>query len=1239
LKPSAHRWPLRAGLVTLAAIALLTGVVLLGGPWLLDLPVVKSRVEHKLSRVAGGHVAFKTLQIRLLPAPHVEMGGVVLELPGWGDARIEQAQVGLRLLPLLHGQPEFTSIAVLRPALRIDLPSSAPVPGAVQGQTSSDPVAAYRSAIGPLVRAARSAAPGALLEIHDADVELHGTLAPELRLRGLSVRVRTDSTGFNLEASAAGNLWDWMDLAGRLEFADLSANFGLDIRGLDAKAWLDDWFAGGWLHMDIPRADLQVRLVTDARTELRCDLGIDAASVRIAHAAHGLPVARSTLKATAALRAQGIEVTLSELQMGSLIPGARGMLHMNTGGEEPRLEVELPKLDVPAVRDFVIALVGPESPAVRHHATRALRGAMTHFTMRSQGENWNGLIRLDHLEGAAVLEHASLRLPFVEQIAQEVNGRIALAHAALELAEASAQVGSSRLSNASLRYSIRNGAVSTRTGFELELTQALTIARSALPPDRASALDDIEASAGRLHGLADFESAGADWNAGVNLTRSDALVRLRSLPWPVTLKAARAFLSPSRVSVGGVQLVAGSSKFDDVSATLALGTELRVTSGSGRATLALEEIYPWLHSHSAHVEGLDAIDSVSGGLQIMLNSLAGALSQPAALAFDVTMRPQQLRVGVKGWPATLTLDGGTVHADAVTARADRVGVAMLDARGFVSGELAGYRGAGARIRASLADAVVGGQCAHWIWQRTGAPPQFEPRPPLHIAVERFSFGPDQVVDTLGSVTFEAGPTATADLRWAPGALDVRSLAIRDQESDAMFGLHRLKADLLEATFSGSIFAGSIAAMFKHAGEYHGQAHGQLRVMLDLEHLGRTSAQGAITVEGLELDELLPHEARGGQARIDRLDLRADGSSLQIQDAAMRWAEQVATIRGRIARENEGVVVDVDVDSPGIQVDALLHRAEPVAQEAAGTGAQSPHSRRAALFSWMRTMAVSGRVRLRSDFVQFDHLRLAPLTAILTLGNERAELRLQEETRLCGLSSSVTMQIAPVGYTVSAQFRAQKQQVEEVAQCLTEKRVLLTGELDARADLTTNGELDELLANLQGSVHVESRNGVVRKFALIGNILAMTDISSVLRHGLSDLNASGFPYRTLELGGHLSKGRFIVDNLIFDSSAFGMGAEGSIGLVHRDTDLDVLVTPFSGLTNLIRQVPIIGPVPGEALTGIPVAVKGDIRNPDVVPLDPAAVASDLTGLVRRALNAPKMVLRPSRSGPAPDVPEH
>jgi len=240
LKLSGHRWPLLLAFGSLAAIGLVAAA-LLAGPELVDLPSVKSGLEHKLSQAAKGHIAWDGLRIRLLPIPRVEMRGVTIDIPELAHASIEQAQARLRLRPLLRGQVELASIAIVRPSIRVDIPSSAPA----QNETAFDPVAAYRSLIGPLAQALQNAAPGAVFEISDANVVLRGTAAPELRLRGLALRVASDSTGFDVEGRTAGNLWDRLNLAGRVEFADLSGNFGLDLTGLNAQAWLDDLLWGG----------------------------------------------------------------------------------------------------------------------------------------------------------------------------------------------------------------------------------------------------------------------------------------------------------------------------------------------------------------------------------------------------------------------------------------------------------------------------------------------------------------------------------------------------------------------------------------------------------------------------------------------------------------------------------------------------------------------------------------------------------------------------------------------------------------------------------------------------------------------------------------------------------------------------------------------------------------------------------------------------------------------------------
>ena len=66
---------------------------------------------------------------------------------------------------------------------------------------------------------------------------------------------------------------------------------------------------------------------------------------------------------------------------------------------------------------------------------------------------------------------------------------------------------------------------------------------------------------------------------------------------------------------------------------------------------------------------------------------------------------------------------------------------------------------------------------------------------------------------------------------------------------------------------------------------------------------------------------------------------------------------------------------------------------------------------------------------------------------------------------------------------------------------------------------------------------------------------------------------------------------------------------------------MLVAPLALLNEGVRKLPVLGYVVGGALTSLPVAVSGDIRNPLVVPLGPGAITNELTGIVSRTLSLP------------------
>ncbi|HYA66351.1 MAG TPA: AsmA family protein, partial [Burkholderiaceae bacterium] len=340
MKASGRRWPLRLGLLCLAATAFFIGVVLLAGPLLLDLPSVRSEVANKLSQANNGRITWDSLQVRLLPVPRVELRGVTVDIPGRVRASVQQVQARLRLLALLHGQVKFTSVAVLRPVVRVDLAPSA----VARNAAPADPLATYRALVEPLARTARDIAPGAVLEISDSDVQVNAAALPPVQLRGLSLRAQTDQSGLDLQANAASNLWDRVNLGGRIEFADLSANFRVDIGGLQPQTWLDQLLAGSSVHIDAPRADLRARLATDARTELRMDFDVNVAPIDIMHAERRLHVCDCLVKGAAVVRAQEAQVVLSELRLGSLLPDGTAEVHMTSNAENPRVALRIPML-------------------------------------------------------------------------------------------------------------------------------------------------------------------------------------------------------------------------------------------------------------------------------------------------------------------------------------------------------------------------------------------------------------------------------------------------------------------------------------------------------------------------------------------------------------------------------------------------------------------------------------------------------------------------------------------------------------------------------------------------------------------------------------------------------------------------------------------------------------------------------------------------------------------------------
>src|SRR5262249_42388444 len=162
------------------------------------------------------------------------------------------------------------------------------------------------------------------------------------------------------------------------------------------------------------------------------------------------------------------------------------------------------------------------------------------------------------------------------------------------------------------------------------------------------------------------------------------------------------------------------------------------------------------------------------------------------------------------------------------------------------------------------------------------------------------------------------------------------------------------------------------------------------------------------------------------------------------------------------------------------------------------------------------------------------------------------------------------------------------QLDQTARCLTDRGVEMTGEVDLSAEIRSSGKRSELVGKLEGTVEAEAHNGRVRQFPLILKILSLRDVAEALKKDGRSLEASGFPYRTINAKGRFDSGRFVIDESAFRSSSVGFAASGWISLSDKDpkpydSEITVLVAPLSGLDTLVRAIPILGDIVQGTLT--------------------------------------------------------
>jgi hypothetical protein len=117
---------------------------------------------------------------------------------------------------------------------------------------------------------------------------------------------------------------------------------------------------------------------------------------------------------------------------------------------------------------------------------------------------------------------------------------------------------------------------------------------------------------------------------------------------------------------------------------------------------------------------------------------------------------------------------------------------------------------------------------------------------------------------------------------------------------------------------------------------------------------------------------------------------------------------------------------------------------------------------------------------------------------------------------------------------------------------------------------------------------------------------------------------------MNIKGNIDDNKLIIDNAIIKGQGLNLFGSGEIDLGNMYTDMTVLVAPLKTIDTIVSKVPLLGKAVGgknATIVAFPVKIEGQLKDPQVKVLSPAAVGEAIIDLAKNTLMLPFNILSP------------
>jgi len=1195
------RWVSGAAIVFAAVLT----IFILIAPRLINIEYVRQVLVSTLSQKIGGEVNFQNIRLSILPRPHLAIFDGRLSVPETFQASWKSLSLSVRLLPLFRGRIDVGTVTVEHPEITLTVAPDdgrhQPVP-AVAEKTS--PLAGVAAAIG-LTPAVNIKAGRLNLHIKDRFslifIDMNGRVGVSADRMRIRLKTRTDFCE-RIELQAESDLRTF-NSRGRISLARIrSQHLPPNLFAADAS----------WLGESLINLDLDFE--TDGLKTVAADVQGSMPQLTLLRGGNPVVLAATSFKGRFHQDDRQIAVFLTEGILEHPKLTLSGKYVRERAGGQMEVELKAADVEVTSTRRTALALAG-ETPAVKEIFGIIRGGRLSAFILSSRGRSLADLAELKNMTLTGNLKEGAIVVPGIDLKFEDVRTEVRIRNGILTAEGIRARYDTTTILDGSLRLGLWGATAPFHLdiGLDADLTQVPPILKQVVKDRRVlKEIDSIAVVDGRAGGRLILGETLNNVTATVNVSDFTLTARVAPILAALIIKGNALRYSGAGVSIERLEGKLENSGFFLGPGRLNWRQTPVIDIQAGRADLKLNEIHTILSTFASLRNALKNIQSMNGTVALSRFQLSGPLAEPSKWEFQAEGTARNAEVKSAQLPAPLSVSRGEFKATPQALTISQAESGMLDAALTVSGRLTEYLGA-IQTADLRFEGAFGSEGNQWLQQKIKMPSHLTIRPPLHFLNSRLLWQRSGPAAFSGDLTLPDDLNVSADVVLETDRIHIKKLTVRDKDSNAAFALKLQRGKEIDFGFKGNLQKTTVTKLLADNRILDGRINGDLRLTYAIDRPLDTRFEGTLSGE-----DLIFMKPLGLLLKVKNFDVAGIDGKFDVAAEMLLERDQEIKLTGQVNHSPHGIIFDAAVSSGGMVLDDLAAVTGRDDQNKAG----APKDR-----FW--EFPLKGVVKLDSAYAAYGKYTWRPLRGTLSLKPDKITFAV-DEAEVCGISMPGVITMTPQDVRLKFEPFAREQEIKKSIVCLLDKDAEVEGRFNLDGGIAGGGPGRDLQKALTGDLTYQTGKGRIysgNAFQTISRIFAVLNVTEIFRGKLPEVGKEGFGFNSIQAKLKIRDGVLELEEGVIDGLTANMTARGVLNLADRQMDLTVLVAPFKTVDSIVRIIPLVGEILGGSLISVPIGVKGDLQNPAITVLSPAAVGEGLLGILTRTLKLPVKIIEP------------